>query len=86
MRIGPRLVFAGLVALATSVHAEPPDCATFPNDRARFACYDAISRAPKPEPTETVKARAHAVDSEKPKPAIARARKTTRGDQSPRAD
>ena len=75
MRIGFRLVFAGLVALATSVHAEVPDCATFPNDRARFACYDAISRAPKPEPKETVKA-----DAGKPKPAIARARKTTRGD------
>jgi hypothetical protein len=70
MRIVPCLLIAGLVALATPVRAELPDCATFPNDRSRFACYDAISRATKPEPKDTVKANAA-----KPKSAIARERR-----------
>jgi hypothetical protein len=70
MKIVPRLAFAGLVLTATPVHAELPDCATFPNG-ARFTCYDAISRAPKPEPKPTVKS-----DSGKPKPAIARSGKS----------
>lgn len=44
------LVLASLSALATPVRAEVPDCATFPGDRAKFACYDNVSRAPKPDP------------------------------------
>ena len=75
MKIVPRLAFAGLVAVATPVHAELPDCATFPDDRTRFACYDAISRAPKPEPRPAVK-----TDTGKPKPAIARSGKASRTD------
>ena len=72
MKIVPRLAFAGLVAVATPVHAELPDCATFPGDRAKFDCYRAISRAPKPEPEpkQTVK-----TDVGKPKPATGRSRK-----------
>src|SRR3954465_11088118 len=70
MRLAPHFAFAALVSLTAPVRAEPPDCATFPNDRARFACYDAISRAPKPEPKQAVK-----TDTTKPKPAIARGRK-----------
>lgn len=42
------LVVAGLFALAAPARAEVPDCATFP-DGAKFACYDNVSRAPKPE-------------------------------------
>jgi hypothetical protein len=66
MKIVPCLAFAGLLAAAAPAHAELPDCATFPNG-ARFSCWDAISRAPKPEPKPTVKS-----DSGKAKPAIAR--------------
>jgi hypothetical protein len=74
MREVPLVVFAGLVALTAPAHAELPDCATFPDDRARFACYDAISRAPKPEPREAMKP-----DAGKPKPAAAHSsRKVTR--------
>jgi hypothetical protein len=70
MKIVPRLAFAGLVLAATRVHAELPDCATFPNG-ARFTCYDAISRAPKPEPRPAVK-----TDTGKPRPAVARSSKS----------
>jgi hypothetical protein len=49
MRRSISLVVAGLLALAAQVRAEVPDCATFPGDRAKFACYDNVSRAPKPE-------------------------------------
>lgn len=67
MKEAPLLAFVSLVALAAPAHAELPDCATFPNDPARFACYDAISRAPKPQPKETVKP-----DAGKLKSALAR--------------
>lgn len=68
------LAFAGLMAFTVPAHAELPDCSTFPGDRQRFACYDAISRAPKPEPREVLKP-----DAGKPKPTAAhRSRKALR--------
>ena len=44
------LVAAGILAVTTPAQAETPDCATFPGDRAKFACYDNVSRAPKSDP------------------------------------
>lgn len=70
MKIVPYLAFAGLVLATTPVHAELPDCATFPNG-ARFTCYDAISRAPKPEPKPTMN-----TDAGKRKAATARSGKS----------
>jgi hypothetical protein len=49
MRLSVSLVLAGLFALAAPVRAEVPDCATFPGG-AKFACYDNVSRASKPDP------------------------------------
>jgi hypothetical protein len=42
-------VVAGGLAITAPARAETPDCATFPGDRAKFACYDNVSRAPRPE-------------------------------------
>jgi hypothetical protein len=67
------LAFIGLPALAARAGAELPDCGLFPDMHARFACYDNISRAPKPEPGKTLKPAA-----EKPKAATAHGRKTIR--------
>jgi hypothetical protein len=50
MRLPAFLVVAGILAVPASAYAETPDCATFPGDRAKFACYDNVSRAPKPDP------------------------------------
>jgi len=50
MRLTGFLVVAGILAVPASATAEAPDCATFPGDRAKFACYDNVSRAPKPDP------------------------------------
>ena len=44
------LVVAGFFAVTASAYGGPPDCATFPGDRAKFACYDNVSRAPKLDP------------------------------------
>jgi hypothetical protein len=54
MRLAAFLAVAGLFAFAAPARAELPDCATFPGDRAKFACYDNVSRAPKPA-SETTK-------------------------------
>ena len=53
MRLTGFLVVAGILAVPASATAEAPDCATFPGDRAKFACYDNVSRAPKPDPEAT---------------------------------
>jgi hypothetical protein len=50
MRLTAFLVVAGILAVTASAYAETPDCATFPGDRAKFTCYDNVSRAPKPDP------------------------------------
>ena len=50
MRLTAFLVVAGILAVPASACAETPDCATFPGDRAKFACHDNVSRAPKPAP------------------------------------
>jgi hypothetical protein len=50
MRFTCFLVVAGISAVPASAYSETPDCATFPGDRAKFACYDNVSRAPKPDP------------------------------------
>jgi hypothetical protein len=73
MKITPLPGFAVLVVLAAPARAEPVDCGLFPDMHARFACYDNISRAPKPEPGETLKPTA-----EKPKAATVRSRKIIR--------
>jgi hypothetical protein len=49
MKLPTSLVVAGLFALTAPARAEVPDCATFPGG-AKFACYDNVSRAPKPDP------------------------------------
>jgi hypothetical protein len=64
MRLTAFLVVAGILAVPASAYAGTPDCATFPGDRAKFACYDNVSRAPKPDPEAT-------------KPAAAKAKPTT---------
>jgi hypothetical protein len=53
MKLSTSLVVAGLFALAAPARAEVPDCATFPGG-AKFACYDNVSRAPKPEVKPTI--------------------------------
>jgi hypothetical protein len=63
MRLTPFLVVAGILAVPASAYVGTPDCATFPGDRAKFACYDNVSRAPKP-------------DGEATKPTAAKARPT----------
>jgi hypothetical protein len=75
MRITLLLALAGLSALTAHARAGTVDCGLFPDMHSRFACYDNISRAPKPEPGQTVKPAA-----ERPKAATVRSRKMTRTD------
>lgn len=75
MRFKSLLALAGLLALTSLAHAGTIDCGLFPDMHSRFACYDNISRAPKPDPGQTVKSAA-----EKPKAATVRNRKTTRAE------
>jgi hypothetical protein len=63
------------MALTAPARAEPVDCGLFPDMHSRFACYDNLSRAPKPDPQKTVKP-----ELVKPKAAIARDRKMIRAD------
>ena len=70
MTIKSLLALAGLLALTAPARAEPVDCGLFPDMHSRFACYDNLSRAPKPDPQKTVKP-----EPAKPKAAIARDRK-----------
>jgi len=63
------------MALTAPARAEPVDCGLFPDMHSRFACYDNLSRAPKPDPQKTVKP-----EFVKPKAAIARDRKMIRAD------
>ena len=75
MKITPLPGFAVLVVLTVPARAEPVDCGLFPDMHSRFACYDNLSRAPKPDPQKTVKP-----EPAKPKAAIARNRKMIRAD------
>jgi hypothetical protein len=75
MTIKSLLALAGLLALTAHARAEPVDCGLFPDMHSRFACYDNLSRAPKPDPQKTVKP-----ELVKPKAAIARDRKMIRAD------
>ena len=75
MKIMLLLGFAVLMALTARAGAEPVDCGLFPDMHSRFACYDNLSRAPKPDPQQTVKP-----ELVKPKAAIARNRKMIRAD------
>ena len=75
MKITPLPGFAVLVVLAAPARAEPVDCGLFPDMHSRFACYDNLSRAPKPDPQKTVKP-----EPVNPKAAIARNRKMIRAD------
>ena len=73
MKITPLLGFAVLMVLTVPARAGTVDCGLFPDMHARFACYDNISRAPKPEPGETLKPAA-----EKPTATTVRSRKIIR--------
>ena len=75
MTIKSLLALAGLLALTAPARAEPVDCGLFPDMHSRFACYDSLSRAPKPDPQKTVKP-----ELVKPKAAIASDRKMIRAD------
>jgi hypothetical protein len=75
MTIKSLLALAGLLALTAPARAEPVDCGLFPDMHSRFACYDNLSRGPKPDPQKTVKP-----ELVKPKAAIARNRKMIRAD------
>ena len=75
MKITLLLGFAVLMALTARAGAESVDCGLFPDMHSRFACYDNLSRAPKPDPQKTVKP-----ELVKPKAAIARNRKMIRAD------
>ena len=75
MKITPLPGFTVLMALTAPARAEPVDCGLFPDMHSRFACYDNLSRAPKPDPQKTVKP-----ELVKPKAAIARDRKMIRAD------
>ena len=75
MKITPLAGFAVLMALTAPARAEPVDCGLVPDMHSRFACYDSLSRAPKPDPQKTVKP-----ELVKPKAAIARDRKMIRAD------
>ena len=56
MRLIAFLAVAGIfLAVIAPAHAERPDCGLFPDTHSRFACYDNVSRAPKPEPEATTK-------------------------------
>ena len=75
MKITLLLGFTILMTLTAPARAEPVDCGLFPDMHSRFACYDNLSRAPKPDPQKTVKP-----ELVKPKAAIARNRKMLRAD------
>ena len=75
MRSASLLALAGLLALTVRGNAGPVDCGLFPDMHSRFACYDNLSRAPRPDPQKTVKP-----ELVKPKAAIARDRKMIRAD------
>jgi hypothetical protein len=75
MKITLLLGLAVLMALTARARAESVDCGLFPDMHSRFACYDNLSRAPKPDPQKTVKP-----EFVKPKAAIARNRKMIRAD------
>ena len=67
MKITLLLGLAVLMFLAAPSRAGSVDCGLFPDMHSRFACYDNLSRAPKPDPQKTVKP-----EFVKPKAAIAR--------------
>jgi hypothetical protein len=75
MKIAPLLGLAVLMVLTARARAESVDCGLFPDMHSRFACYDNLSRAPKPDPQKTVKP-----EPVNPKAAIARNRKMIRAD------
>jgi hypothetical protein len=75
MKIAPLLGLAVLMAFTARAHAGTVDCGLFPDMHARFACYDNLSRAPKPDPQKAVKP-----ELVKPGTAIARNRKMIRAD------
>ena len=75
MTIKSLLALAGLLALTAHARAEPVDCGLFPDMHSRFACYDNLSRGPKPDPQKTVKP-----EPVNRKAAIARNRKMIRAD------
>ena len=75
MKITPLAGFAILAVVTVPARAESVDCGLFPDMHSRFACYDNLSRAPKPDPQKTVKP-----EFVKPKAAIARDRKMIRAD------
>ena len=75
MKITPLLGLAVLMLLTAPARAGSVDCGLFPDMHSRFACYDNLSRAPKPDPQKTVKP-----EFVKPKAAIARNRKMIRAD------
>ena len=75
MKITPLLGLAVLMVLTARAGAEPVDCGLFPDMHSRFACYDNLSRAPKPDPQKTVKP-----ELVKPKAATARNQKMIRAD------
>ncbi|MGH6709151.1 MAG: hypothetical protein ACREEK_09290 [Bradyrhizobium sp.] len=60
MRLTAFSVVAGILALSAPAHAERPDCSLFHDTQSRFACYDNVSRAPKPDPDATTKPAARA--------------------------
>lgn len=62
MKVASLIAFAGLIAPTTPASTELPECNLFPDMQSRFACYDNVSRAPKPEPKETAR-----IDAAKPK-------------------
>ena len=75
MKITPLLGLAVLMLLTAPARAGSVDCGLFPDMHSRFACYDNLSRAPKPDRQKTVKP-----EFVKPKAAIARNRKMIRAD------
>jgi hypothetical protein len=72
MRLNAFPVVAGILALTAPADAERPDCGLFPDMHSRFACYDNVSRAPRPDPEATKPAAAKA------KPATSSSRKLGR--------
>jgi hypothetical protein len=75
MKITLLLGLAVLMVLTARTRAESVDCGLFPDMHSRFACYDNLSQAPKPDPQKTVKP-----ELVKPKAATARNRKMIRAD------
>jgi hypothetical protein len=55
MRLPLFPIVVGILAATAPAHAERPDCRLFPDMHSRFACYDNVSRAPKPESEATTK-------------------------------